>query len=149
MPYTRTMTDYGAETTTFRVNTTPLTAANFDAQVALQVALGVAIVGITRGTLQKIVYGNEIQSPGVSSDPFAQREIKWLIRYIDDTTGEPFRVELGCADMDALDPNNRGFANIGDGDVVDAFVSAFEDYVLSPNGNAVSVTSIELVGRNI
>lgn len=148
MPYSRSMTDYDAETTVFRVNTTPISAANFDAQLALQVALGNAINGITLGTLQKIVYGNEITSPGVCNDPLAQRENKWLIRYRDDVTGEPYRLELGTADLTKLDPNNRGFAQMGDGAEVDAFVTAFEAYALSPEGNAVTVTSIQFVGRN-
>lgn len=148
MAYVRTMTDYDAETTVFRVNTTTLSAANFDAQVALQVALGVAIAGITLGTLQKIQYGNEISSPGVNNDPYAQRENKWLIRYRDNLTGEGFRVELGTADLTMLDPNNRGYANIGDAGAVDAFVTAFEAYALSPNGNAVTIDSIQFVGRN-
>ena len=146
--YVRSMTDYDGENTTFRVNATTLTAANFDAQVALNVALGVAIVGITHGALQKISYGNEILSPATCEEPQAQRELKWLIRYRDDITGNPYTVELGTADTAALDPNNRGYAEIGDGGVVDAFVTAFEAYVLSPAGNAVSIDSIQLVGRN-
>lgn len=146
--YTRTMSDYDGESTIFRVNSAQLTAANIDAQIALNVALGVAIVGITRGTLQKIAYGNEVVSPGVSSDPLAQRENKWLIRYHDDTTGEAQRVELGTADLTKLDGNNRSYAEMGDGAEVDAFVAAFEAYVLSAAGNAVVVDSIQFVGRN-
>jgi hypothetical protein len=148
MPYTRSMTDYDAETTVFRVNSAALTAANFDAEVALNVALGVAIAGITLGTLQKIAYGNEILSPGVCDEPLAQRENKWLIRYHDTSTGDPYTVELGTADLTVLDPNNRGYAEIGDAGPVDAFVTAFEGYVLSPAGNAVEIDSIQFVGRN-
>lgn len=148
MPYTRSLTDYDAETTVFRVNSTALTAGNFDAQVALNVALGVAIAGITLGTLQKISYGNEILSPGVNDDPLAQRENKWLIRYHDTATGNPYTVELGTADLTKLDANNRGYAEIGDAAEVDAFVTAFEAYVLSPAGNAVAIDSIQFVGRN-
>jgi len=148
MPYTRTMTDYDAESTVFRVNSTPLSAANFDAQVALNVALGAAIAGMTLGTLQRIAYGNEILSPGVNDEPLAQRENKWLIRYHDTTTGDNYTVELGTADLTLLDPNNRGYAEIGDAGAVDAFVTAFEGYVLSPAGNAVAIDSIQFVGRN-
>jgi len=149
MPYTRTMKDYDGEPTTFRVRTLALTAANFDAQVALNVALGTAIVGITRGHVQKIVYSNEIISPTVPDDPLSQRENKWLIRYHDAVTSEDLGpLELGTADLTVLDPNNRGYAEMGDAGPVDAFVSAFEAYVVSPDDNAVVVDSIQFVGRN-
>lgn len=148
MTYTRSMQDYDKETTIFRVNSAQLTAVNIDAEIAKNVALGVAIVGITRGALQKIAYGNEILSPSVCDDPLAQRENKWLIRYHDDSTGEKLRVELGTADLTMLNPANRGFAHMGDGAEVDAFVDAFEAYVLSTDGNATVVDSIEFVGRN-
>lgn len=149
MPYVRTMQDYDGESTTFRVNTAALTAANFDAQVALNVALGVGIVGITRGHLQKIVYSNEIISPSVPDDPLSQRENKWLIRFHDAVTEEKQSpIELGTADLTVLDPNNRGYAQMGDAGAVDAFVDAFEAYVLSKDGNAVVIDSIQFVGRN-
>lgn len=147
MTYVRTMADYDAETTVFRVNSTTLSAANFDAQVALNVALGVAIVGVTVGALQKIAYGNEILSPAVCDEPLAQRENKWLIRYVDDVTGDAYHVELGTADLTLLDPDNRGYMKI-DTDEGLAFKSAFDGYALSPDGNAVTMLSAQFVGRN-
>lgn len=148
MPYIRSMLDYDNETTTFRVTTAQLTAANIDNQIVLNTALGVAIVGITRGAVSKIVYSNEIATPNVCDDPLAQRENKWLIRYHDAVNNKKYRVELGTADLTVLDPNNRGYAHIGDAGPVDAFVAAFEDYVLSDDGNAVEIDSIQFVGRN-
>lgn len=149
MPYVRTMWDYDGEATTFRVKSTPLTAANFDAQVALNVALGAAITGITRGHLRKIAYGNEITSVATPDDPLSQRENKWVIRFHDATTDEPQSpIELGTADLTVLDPNNRGYAEMGDSGPVDAFVAAFEAYVISEAGNAVVVDSLQFVGRN-
>lgn len=149
MPYLRTMLDYDGESTRFRVKSATLTAANFDAEVAKNVALGVGIVGITRGHVIKIAYGNEILSPATPDDPLSQRENKWLIRFHDAVTDEPQSpIELGTADLTVLDPNNRGYAEMGDAGPVDAFVAAFEDYVLSADGNAVVVDSLQFVGRN-
>lgn len=149
MPYIRTMRDYDGEPTTFKVKTVPLSAANFDAEVAKNVALGVAIVGITRGHLQRIVYSNEISSPSVPDDPLSQRENKWLIRFHDTVTEEAQSpIELGTADLTVLDPNNRGYAEMGDAGAVDAFVTAFEDMVVSADGNPVEIDSIQFVGRN-
>lgn len=148
MPYIRQMTDYDAESTTFRVPTAVLTAANFDAQVVLNVNLGVAIVGMTLGALQKITYSNEILSPAVCNAPLAQRENKWLVRYHDDSTGDKHWASLGTADLTLLDENNRGYAEMGDAGPVDAFVDAFEAFVLTELGNAVVVDSIQFVGAN-
>ena len=147
MPYTRSMQDYDQETTIFKVNSRALTALNFDAEVALNVALGVAIVGVTRGTVQKIAYGNEILSPGVNADPLAQRENKWLVRYVDQVTGVEYHVELGTADLTVLDPNNRGYMLISSGAGL-AFKDAFDAYVISPAGNDVVMQSAQFVGRN-
>lgn len=152
MPQILTLTyhDYDAEpsTVSFPYGVT-LTAVNFDAQVALQTALADAIAGITRGTKVRTVYGNVVPTLAVSSDPLAQRENKWLVRYHDVTTGQNYTYELPCADLTFLDPAARGQAEIGDAAEVDAFVTAFEAYVLSPDQNAVAVDQIVFVGRNI
>lgn len=149
--YGRTLQDYDGENTQFRVNVADLNAGNFAAELVLQAALGAAINDMVTGTLQTIRYGNEtLANYAAPTDPFSQRELKWLVRYHDATTGKNFRVELGTADLANLDPNNRDRAYIGDGGVVDAFVDAFEAYVLAPEtGNAVVIDSIVPVGRNI
>jgi hypothetical protein len=148
--YTRTLIDYDGEKTVFRVHVDDLNASNFDAQLALQVALGSAINGIVVGNLNKIEYGNEtISGYDPPDDQWAQRETKWLITYKDAVTNKQYRCELGTADLEQLNPDNRDSAFIGDSGVVDAFVTAFEAYVLSPDtDNAVEIVSIVPVGRN-
>jgi hypothetical protein len=147
--YSRTLIDYGDEKTIFRANVAVLTAANFDAQATLRAALGTAIAGICIGNLNQVDYGNvDFQTNLAPDDPLAQRENKWLVQYVDDTTQQLYRCELGTADLTALDPNDRAHAHIGDADVVDAFVDAFEAYVLSPDGNSVTIKEITFVGRN-
>jgi hypothetical protein len=146
--YLRTLKDYGGEKTTFKIRTAELSAANFDAQATLRAALATAIAGITTGVYTRIAYGNEeTQEVANPSDPFCQREMKWVIHYRE-TGGGLYRCELGTADLDQLDPNDREHANIGDAGVVDAFVSAFEAYAKGPGGGAVTVVEIEFVGRN-
>jgi hypothetical protein len=147
--YTRSLKDYDGETTTFRVRSADLNAGNIATQITLQANLGAAINDMVLGALNKITYGNDVLTPVVASDdPSAQRELKWLVNYHDTITGKKLRAELGTADTARLDPNARGQAQIGDGAEVDAFVTAFEAYVLSDAGNAVEVDSIILVGRN-
>lgn len=144
--------DYDPERSTVTVKSAELTAANFDAQVAAFTSFRDALAGITEGLMVSHELGirNEIVGPKTpASAKTAQRERKWLVRYHAATGGDPFTMELPCADLAALDPNNRGFAEIGDGGVVDAFVSAFEAFVKTESGGNVLVDSIAHVGRNV
>ena len=147
--YQRSLADYDGEKTSFRVNVTVLTAANFDAQATLRSALETAIVGICNGAVARRAWGNEEVVPfAQSSDPTAQRELKWLIQYHSLTSLALWQVELGTPDLALLDANDRSHAAIGDAGAVDAFVDAFEAYVLTPDGQAAVVDEITLVGRN-
>jgi len=144
--------DYGGEGSTVKLRSEELTAVNFDAEGSKFLALRDAIAGITIGLRVSFVHGNREETLPATSEaasPLAQREAKWLVRYHAATGTDNYRMEIPCADLDQLDPNNKGFAEIGDGGVVDAFVSAFESYVLSADGGAVVVDSIAHVGRNV
>src|SRR5512147_1658351 len=84
--------DYGTpqEGSHVKVRGDDLTAANFDAQIAMMNTLATAIDGITLGVRTKTEKMATVVnvSPTQPEDPFAQRETKWLVRYRDDTTGE-------------------------------------------------------------
>ena len=148
--YTRAYKDYDGEGTVFRVHVADLNAGNIAAQLGLQAALGAATNDMVLGALNRITYGNEVDTPVVHADePTAQRELKWLVQYHDSITGaELGPLEIGTANPARLDPNARSQAQMGDAAEVDAFVDAFEAYVLSPAGNAVIVDRLVLVGRN-
>jgi len=142
--------DYDNEQSNARLRVTAITAANHDAQTALHSALRVAIAGIVNGVLVKDMYGNEqLVALGPATDQTTQRELKWLVQYHDTTSLQKLSVELPCADVAVLDPNDRAHAEIGDADAVDAFITAFEAVVLSPTAHAVHVDEITLVGRRV
>jgi len=148
--YSHTRIDYDSEKGVHGFRVTTLTALNFDAQATLRAAYGVAVAGICGGNLNQHIHGNvDFQTEDASDTPGDQRELKWLVRYRDTTSNVKYRVELPCAKTAVLDPNKRGYAEIGDADVVDAFVTAFEGFALSPTGGAVEVIDIQLVGRNV
>lgn len=142
--------DYDGEVSSYGARTAVITAANFDAQHTLRVALTGAITGICGGVVQSTVESNvDVISNQPSDEPLDQRENKWLVTYHE--TADPittYRMELPCADLTKLDPDDRKHAHIGDGAEVDAFVTAFEAYVLGPTGGAVTLDEITFVGRN-
>lgn len=145
-----TFRDYDSELSNVRVNATVLTAANFDAQATLRNAFVSAMQAISLGVKGQESFGNQIVSSlSPAGNDAAQREQKWLVQYHDSTSLKRFSFEIPCADTGALDANDRAHAEIGDSGVVDAFVAAAEAYVLSPDGGAIVIDEITLVGRAI
>lgn len=77
----------------------------------------------------------------------AQRELGLLVTYTDSVTGKKYRITipgpkwatLGQAGTDMVDTSQALWT---------AFVTAFEAHAVSEVGNAVTVTSGRLVGRN-
>jgi len=145
-----TLIDYDGEKTAVQVHHVALTAGNFAATETLLDALRDAMAQITLGTMANTRYGNEdLLSITKASDQEAQREAKWLVSYHDTTSLLSYSLEIGTADFDQLDPNDRKHADIGDAGVVDGFVTAFEAVAKSPTGGAVVIDEITLVGRNV
>lgn len=146
-----TLQDYGREKTTTTLTSTVLTAANFDAQVTAWAALRAAMQALTLGTvfqhsLAQVVAVSDIPA----SDPFAQREMKWLINYHDTVTGKKFQSELGTADLG----NDHLLAGTDDADLTDSdwtdYITAFQAFTKSPDNpaNGVLVDTVYFVGRN-
>lgn len=147
--YSFTQHDYDSEVTTASFNTTVLTAANFDAQAALRSSLYSAIDGITNGLKTKTEFGNVVEVATGEGPAGSHRELRWLVQYHDPTTLRSYTSTIGCADDTELDPDDRKHAHIGDAGNVDAFVSAFEAYVLTPDGGVPVIDEITLVGANV
>lgn len=143
--------DYSNELSNFGVTSVTGNAGNLTAQLALQTALSSAIENLTIGHLDKYTYVIEgLNSPITPSNVYAQREVKWLVEYMGDTSGKKFSIEIACPNLtDNLAPNSD-IADLTSTDWV-AFIDAFEDYARSPDNGTetVTVTSARLVGRNI
>jgi hypothetical protein len=147
--YQRSLMDYDEELTQFRVHSTDLNAGNLAAQITLQSNLGTALNGVTKGTLQRIAYGNEVisQSPAPVDDS-AQREQKWMVRYHDAITNKKYRAEIGTADTSLLSTVNKKIMDPASAEYI-ALVAAFEAFVTATDtDNAVVVDDIVLVHRN-
>jgi len=125
-----------------------LTAANIVAESAKADTLRTELEKITLGGIQKrelVAWVNNTKI--AATEPFAQREIKWVVFYHDNSTGKVWNVELPCADLAKLDPNTSDRADMTDADVI-TFVAAFEAFQRSPVGNEVTVDYIAFAGRN-
>lgn len=144
-----TYADYTGEKSSFNVNAAVLTAANFDAQMALKTAFLAAVGNVVIGRLLSVdVYNETLDAVSAPNEPTAQVELGWRVDYVDDTTFRKQSVTIAAPLMSLLDANDRAHAEIGDGADVDDFIAAWEAYAVTKDGNAPTVSEITLVGRN-
>lgn len=132
-----------------------VTAANYDDVTgndvgnnvgALRLALAdVTLCNFVRHTVTTEVYPELGELP---ASPWAQRELKLLVQYVDNVTSKRYTVTIPGPDLELL-------AQAGT-DVVDhtsninaaAFATAFEANARSQDGNAISVIGMRIIGRN-
>jgi hypothetical protein len=139
--------DHGKEVTTTKVYLINLTAANFVAQGVVMDAVQAAIQGVSLIPYEGSSYPAYVVQ--VEGDPpvnaFAQRETKWLVRYVDTVTGYKGNFEIGGADLDQLVPGTQLL------DVVAApgaaLVAAVNTNIRSRAGNPVTFIEAQHVGR--
>lgn len=143
--FTTQMQDRDDDMRQFTLPTTQVSAANHDAQYALAGALVTAIEGISRLTTRQWDFGARRTETG---DPkptagSAQVNIEWQVTYVEDTTLEVRTVRIGGANLDISGILLAG-SNVADLTATEmaAFVTAFEAYVVGPNGNAVTVSQV-------
>lgn len=147
--------DYDDEAANMSVNTVEITAANIDAQQTLLTTLRTALNDITIAVVNKSVLsdiGWNTLAP--TTNPFGQREIKWVI-IVQDTNGKKFRSnEVPTADLSLLTGNQKYIIKNGnvavtdpDGFVAD-FKAAYEAVAVSDTGLAIVITDMYQVGRN-
>lgn len=146
-----TIRDYSNELSSFGIISVTGNAGNLAAQLALQTTLSSAVENLTIGHLDKYTYSIEgLNSPVTPSNVYAQREVKWLVSYVGDTSGKVFTIEIAAPNLTDNLNGNSDQADLSSADWV-AFVDAFEDYARSPDNGTetVSVVSARVVGRNI
>ena len=143
--------DFSKETSHIRLFVTTITPGNQAAQVALHTTLFGALDGLTLGLEQKeeTVLSQSVVNVTPATNPLAQRENKWLLRYHASVSRKNFVSELPCADLTLLDPNNTDFIDKTNA-AWTSLKSAFEAVVVDPDdGGAVILDDAEFVGRNL
>lgn len=137
--------DYSGEKSTATFN---VADAIGDAAITAIVA---AVDGLTLGNRQDAILAVETVkdagTAGPATSPLAQREIKWLVRATDDVNARNVQFEIPTADLSLLAGGND-FLGLAETEAA-ALVVALEANVLSVDDNAITVVSIQFVGRNI
>jgi hypothetical protein len=97
----------------------------------------------TTKTLSSVIDGG---SQALPVNHFAQRELRFLCRYTDNVTGKRYSFSIPCADA-ALCVGNTDMVDLTAG-AGTTLKTAFELHAVSELGNAVTLNSVELIGRN-
>ena len=141
--------DYFFEDSPTQWSGVDMNAGNITAQFGLMDDLRDAIIAVTLGTVvtetrTALVDENARTRP---TSPFAQRELKWLVRFNDtvNPAGNGTR-EIPTPDLALLDASGE-YMDLTSTEGA-ALVAAIEAFHRSKLGNTVTVESIELVGRN-
>lgn len=145
--------DYSKEMSSVSWRVTEITAANQVATVALLATLQTAAQSLSLANLNKADTTLDRNSVSTlpSSNPLAQRESKWLLRYHDAVTFKVYRSEIPAADLIGTDGNL--LANSDEADIASAewssFINAFNAVVKAPDtGNSVLFDDAKYVGRS-
>jgi len=144
-------TDFSDEKSGLTYTSANIDAANFAAQQTAAAALAVATGALSIGDLtQRTMTDVLLSSPSIPTDPYAQRELKWLVSYQGDTSGKKFDVEIPCANLTGTVVPGTDLADVTDTLWVN-YIAAFEDFVRSPDNDTETVTflSAHVVGRNL
>lgn len=135
---------------TTKLRIVALTSSNYTAWLGLITDLGAAIDGIINGVraTETRVGDRLFLSRTRPSSTEAQREKKWLVVYEDATTHKLYRNEIATADLSLLTSGSDKIIAFPTGPLAD-FKAAFEAAVLSPVGNAVTLSYLEYVGKRL
>jgi hypothetical protein len=145
-----TLFDYSGEATTHGFRTQELTETTIGPEEVLKNDYLTALAAITNGVIAKNQLGNIERSGNGPGPAGSYREIKMLVTFEDEVTYRLGTVEVGCVDLAALTlKENSDEVVLADGGAMAAWVTAFETFAFSVEGNDVAVLKAVVVGRNI
>jgi len=156
--------DYSKEESSMTLNTGAVTAVSLPGLLTQIGTLRTAIDGMTLGVLasEQLIAFNTNLSAAVPTDENAQRERKWLVRYVDNLPffddpinaipnegfGKNFVMSIPTGLFVGTLLANTDLADLAD-PLISPFVTAFEAIARSPYGGTVDIVEIQAVGRNL
>jgi len=144
--------DFSNESSSVRMYNGAITAVSIAGFLTAFGGMRTALEGITLGTMKQEQWVGDLTvlSNTPPTNVFAQRELKWLVRYQGNTTQKIHNLEIPTAD-----PTGRLTAGTDKADLTEtnmaAWVTAFEAFARTPDSDTETVTVLDvtLVGRNL
>jgi hypothetical protein len=151
---TFTLLDASGEKSSVRVYNGAITAVSIGGFLTQFGALRDAINGITLGTVHKEMWVGDdtVLSQALPASPWAQRELKALVRYQGNTSQKVFTLEIPTIDLGTVTlVPGTDLIQLDDGAEMAAFVTAFEAIARTPDDDTetVNVLDARVVGRNL
>jgi hypothetical protein len=151
MGYRKVYWEFGtaAKASAVQVYSAALNAGNFAAAESLRAAFESAVDAVSLGNdgSEQFIANETSLAKNPSTNPLAQRENKWLVSCIETGTGNAVTFTIPCADLSLLGE---------DGETMDTslteytdLVSAVDDFVLSNDGVAVTVSTVKFRARTL
>lgn len=154
MPHysTFTLLDHSNEKSSVQVYNGSITALTIGAFLTQFAALRNAIDGITLGTIHKEKWTGDdtLLSNVLPANEFAQRELKWLVKYRNIVNNGIFTLEVPTADPTGRLLPGSDVADLTETNMA-AFVTAFETIARTPDNDidGTDIMEVRLVGRNL
>lgn len=149
---TITFLDYSGEKSSVQVYNGSITALTIADYLTELGALRAAMDAITLGTLhkEKWVGDDTLLSNTLPVNTFAQRELKWLVRYRNIANNKIFTLEIPTADPTGRLVPGTDLADLTNPQIA-AFVSAFQTIARTADNDidGTAVLDLRLVGRNL
>ena len=144
--------DYSDETGQVAVYFPDVSSANYDGVLGSGVGARYtnvkdAILGVTLGNLAQVTKVAASESPNNTrpASPFAQRESGLRLYYRDTVTDALHTLTIPAPDLASVATAGTDIVALAD---IQALVDTLELEALTPNGNALTVESALIVGRN-
>jgi len=150
--YERTYRDFSLEKSTHKINLSVITVGTIVGVLANIANYVAAVDAIVLGVAAQdaIIMDRTTLSGSAPTDPFAQRELKWLVHYHGDTTGKKYTLEIPTADPTGRLVTGTDLMDLTETDAA-TWKTAFEGICMSPDDDTETITIdyVELVGRNL
>lgn len=146
--------DYSGETSRVDVPVTLVTAGNFaatagqlDVATPTSLAAIIAAVSLCTPIQSDLMAVKNVYTSTAPASQFAQRELGLLIEYQDNVTTGKYRITIPGPDWATIGLQGTDLVNTDAADWV-TLRTALQTVAVSPLGNAITVLSGRLVGRN-
>lgn len=151
---TMNMIGFSGERSRVTIGLPVLTGANYDDVTGNGATDSVGLLRLAIGAVSLLNFESlavaAITHPdagGLPTDPFAQREVGLRVFYTDDVTSKKYHFTIPGPDLDALAQAGTDVVDHTSNATAIALVTALEAEARSPDGNAITVTGMRIVGR--
>ena len=122
---------------------------DFTTAIAAAATVATALEAVSLMTALNRSFSVEVSTnvPNLPASPYAQRELALKVFYSDDVTAEKYTLTIPGPDLTLVSQANTDEVDIVSNVAAAALKAVLDTNLSSPNGNAITVTRMRIVGR--